>query len=595
LPAGLTLATSGAITGTPEATGSSTFTVKATNAAGEDTHELTITVAPASYAAAIPLTENVWADGNIPTSNQQWFSFTATASTQYIHFEPYTLDDVYVQVYDSSGAEAGSQTRLYIYDTRTSLTLSSGQTYYIRVRPYGSTGSGTYRIGYNTSTTAPPYDANPIPLTENQWADGRIPTAGGLQFFSFTATASTQYIHFSGGTLTSVYVQVYDSNGTTTVGGSSNLYSSTTSTSLTLTSGQTYYIRVRPSGSSSGTYRIMFNVFPTMPIPLTENVWADGNIPTSGGEQWFTFTATAATQYIQFDSSGTLKDVNVQVYASNGTTTVGSETRLYGSGSTTRTSRTLTSGQTYYIKVTPYNSSDSGTYRIAFNASSNGELFDQWPPNAVPLTANTWADGNIPTSGDRQQWFSFTATSSTQYIHFDPTGTLKDVYVQVYTSGGTASGDRTNLYGSTTRTSRSLTSGQTYYIKVTPYSGSGTYRIGFNTSTIPPFPPPTTATLTANTWADGNIPTAGGEQWFTFTATASTQYIYLSSITGTLTNVYVQVYNSSGATVGSQTDFSLTNRTSRTLTSGQTYYIRVTPYRSSGTNSSGTYQIRFTA
>jgi hypothetical protein len=44
LPAGLTLSANGVISGTPTATGTSTFTVKAANAAGNDTKEFTIVI-----------------------------------------------------------------------------------------------------------------------------------------------------------------------------------------------------------------------------------------------------------------------------------------------------------------------------------------------------------------------------------------------------------------------------------------------------------------------------------------------------------------------------------------------------------------------
>ena len=47
LPAGLTLGANGTISGTPTTAGNYTFTVKATNAAGEDTKEYIITIAPA--------------------------------------------------------------------------------------------------------------------------------------------------------------------------------------------------------------------------------------------------------------------------------------------------------------------------------------------------------------------------------------------------------------------------------------------------------------------------------------------------------------------------------------------------------------------
>lgn len=53
LPAGLTLSTSGTISGTPTASGTSTFTVKATNSAGNDTKQLTIAVSSRASADGI--------------------------------------------------------------------------------------------------------------------------------------------------------------------------------------------------------------------------------------------------------------------------------------------------------------------------------------------------------------------------------------------------------------------------------------------------------------------------------------------------------------------------------------------------------------
>jgi len=156
-----------------------------------------------------------------------------------------------VQVYDSSGTAVESEAYSSV-----SRSLTEGDTYYIRVRPYSS-GSGTYRIGVNT-TFYPP--GTIIPLTENQWADGDIPTSGGQQWFSFTATASAQWIHVERGTLTNLYVQVYDSSGTA-VGSETS-----PSVSRSLTEGDTYYIRVRPYSSSySGTYRIVVNTSTTAP------------------------------------------------------------------------------------------------------------------------------------------------------------------------------------------------------------------------------------------------------------------------------------------------------------------------------------------
>jgi hypothetical protein len=371
LPAGL-IHTAGVIEGTPETEGTSNFTVKAANAAGSATKQLSITITSSgtSMADAIPLTENQWANGNLPTSDaRQWFVFTATASTQYIHTDFGSLAGLYVNVYASNGTTTvGSETTNL---STTSRSLTVGERYYIRVRPY-SDNSGDYRIAF-TVTPYPP-DTSFIPLTVNQWANGNL-SSGGVQWFRFTATASTQYIHAAFGTLSStlgVWVQVYDSN-VAAVGSSTNLYGSTTNTSGTLTPGQMYYIRVRPYGSGSGTYRIVFNAStsapvypsPSNPIPLTENEWAVGNLPTSSYLQWFVFTATASTQWIHIGlDRGNTGGVSVNVYDSNGLG-VGSTYTTSGGAYNGMFSRTLTVGHAYYVKVSP----GITTYRIAFNTT----------------------------------------------------------------------------------------------------------------------------------------------------------------------------------------------------------------------------------
>ncbi|WP_461245807.1 hypothetical protein [Treponema sp. R6D11] len=214
-----------------------------------------------------------------------------------------------------------------------------------------------------------------IQLTEGVWKNGNIPISDGEQWFRFTATAATQYIHFDPGTMSMVYVQLYDDSKENKVGSQASLYSSSLYISRTVTSGSVYYIKVTPYNSNnSGNYQIMFTTSSTLPITLpttnvttlTSNIWGSGNITTPGGEQWFTFTANATTQYIHF-SIGTLNDVNIQLYDSTGVT-VGTKINLWSS--TLYTSQTVTSGSVYYIKVTPYDSIKSGNYQIAFNTSS---------------------------------------------------------------------------------------------------------------------------------------------------------------------------------------------------------------------------------
>jgi len=445
------------------------------------TYKIAFNSAP--VLSPVNLTKDTWANGNINTaSGEQWFKFNATSAVQYIKLDSLKLNSgASVQLYNANGTVRGGQETIASSASSSSILrlLTVNDTYYIRVK---SDGSGTFRISFSDGSSL-------VSLTVGTLADGNITTAGGEQWFSFVATAATQSINFSTGTLTDVYVQLYSSDGTT-VGAQTNLYGSTLSTFRTVNVGDTYLIKVWPySSTSSGTFKIKFDVPPPPPAstPLTVDTWANGNITTVGGAQWFSFTATASQQYIHFDSTGTLTNVSVQLYQPDGVTTVGSQFNL--SSSALVSYRSVTVGTPYLIKVWPYSSSNSGTFKISFNGASTPPSLPL-PSSSTPLTVNIWTSGNITTAGG-EQWFSFTATVSQQYIHFSTTGSLTDVYVQLYKSDGTKitrEGSQTNLYGSTLYASRAVNVGDTYYIKVWPYSssGSGTFKIGFTTSTTTP-------------------------------------------------------------------------------------------------------------
>jgi hypothetical protein len=305
----------------------------------------------------------------------------------------------------------------------------------------------------------------PSSLTEDQWYEGDVPSySGGEQWFKFTATASTQYIHVSFRTLDGLYMRIYNSNGSSVDGswaenstgsyynGSIRKDSPTYSITTSLTSGKTYYIRVWPyasyNQSTSGYYRIAFNKSNNPPVSingtwtpnyygttqLTVNQWANGNVSSSSdGGQWFKFTANASTQYIHV-SLDTYDSLYVQLYDSHGYS-VGSQTKM--DSSTRYTSKSLTSGQTYYINVTPYSSSSYGSvsYKIAFNTSStlpaggthdiDSSLYGTWSTSNNSLTVTFSADG-----------VTWGGTLGTALNHDDAVWTAKDGAIK-YTWNGT--------------------------------------------------------------------------------------------------------------------------------------------------------------
>ncbi|MDR0403303.1 MAG: hypothetical protein LBH35_06920 [Treponema sp.] len=109
---------------------------------------------------AIRLSENSFKDGNVEKNGEQWFRFTAaSAGTYYIHVIFGTLEYMNVRVFNTAGSPVGGEVNLRERMSNWSFSreLHEGVTYHIRVRPYYPSDSGTYRIGYNKTITAPMY------------------------------------------------------------------------------------------------------------------------------------------------------------------------------------------------------------------------------------------------------------------------------------------------------------------------------------------------------------------------------------------------------------------------------------------------------
>jgi hypothetical protein len=177
--------------------------------------------------------------------------------------------------------------------------LSSGGGTIIRVRPNSGSGSGVYRIAFNTSGTAPPIGEggntmtavkkrmaalfaaalllagceftvtdglgnsrdNAIYLWEGSFKNAEL-AKDKSQWFSFTAPEEgAYYIHVIFGTLENLNVRVYNRNGSP-AGGEANLRKRDPDwyISREIPASGTYYIEVWPRFSGdSGTFRIAYN------------------------------------------------------------------------------------------------------------------------------------------------------------------------------------------------------------------------------------------------------------------------------------------------------------------------------------------------
>jgi hypothetical protein len=106
----------------------------------------------------IRLYEDSFAKGEVAKDSEQWFSFyAASTGTYYIYVIFDTLECLTVRVFDPTDYPVGGEANLWERrdDWSFSRELTKTGTYRIRVEPYYSGDSGTYRIGFNKTATPP--------------------------------------------------------------------------------------------------------------------------------------------------------------------------------------------------------------------------------------------------------------------------------------------------------------------------------------------------------------------------------------------------------------------------------------------------------
>jgi hypothetical protein len=226
--------------------------------------------------SAFSLPKDDYINGAITSAvKEQWFKFTATASTHYIHVVHDMLSDFSVQLYDNNKSAVGSKHNYHQSQLNygyigwySEIAVTRGKKYYLKVTPYSGSETGAYRIGCNTMELSPGSLPKAKILAADTWVDGLITLdrSGDDSLYKFTATtAATHYLHIKLGTLTPpVYVRFFNSSGDivverTSLTGNGYIYYSS------LTNGSVYYASVWSASSNTGTYQIAFNTSTTAP------------------------------------------------------------------------------------------------------------------------------------------------------------------------------------------------------------------------------------------------------------------------------------------------------------------------------------------
>ncbi|MCL2765584.1 MAG: InlB B-repeat-containing protein [Treponema sp.] len=443
---------------------------------------------------AIPLSYNDWTEG----TGNQWFYFTAIATTQYIHIDCGTAIYPGFSVYDSENNII--QSISYVYSGGfASRDVIIDQVYYINMSQVD--GNDTFIITFNDSTIPPAVtlpDNGIIQLNHNTWNDGEFTSDGSntmVQWYNFTAASDMEFFHCTSFNENGnrLGIRIYNHDGISIENG--NIIHYAASFSKNVVSGQLYYIKIWSSmGTGSFTYRIAYNSSNTQPpITLpTENVtqlvlntWTNGEIVDVGEIKWYKFIATSDTQYIHTnDSDGIMHQGNVQFFDSNGIRTGDLESIMWFPGSF---SRLVTIGNEYYICVFESHPGLRGEFQIAFTESNLPPSIILPSENINHLLEDIWFDGEIISSG--RQWFSFTASADTYYnsMHFIFNPPVFNLGIKVYDANGIM------VYGSSTGVGNKLTYipviyGNVYYFEVwlPSWIVNGTYQVAFNTSSMPP-------------------------------------------------------------------------------------------------------------
>jgi fibronectin type 3 domain-containing protein len=383
-------------------------------------------------------------------------------------------------------------------NARISRTLSAGTWYYVKVRGYSSSTTGSYSIDVKGTVTLNP----PRNLTASA-GDSEV-------ILSWDVPVSESPSGYK------VYRSTSE-NGTYSLLGSVSTNGASVSN---LTNGSTYWFYVTAtysSGDSPASNKASAVLSgPNTPVTLIVDGSAVNATLTAGIYHWYRFqTGTSGTYTIQTYGS---TDTYMDLYQSNQTTLITSDDDG-GSGTNARISRTLSAGTWYYVKVRGYSSSTTGSYSI----DVKGTVTLNPPRN---LTAS---------AGDSEVILSWDVPVSES-----PSG------YKVYRS--TSENGTYSLLGSVSTNGASvsnLTNGSTYWFYVTATYSSGDSPASNKASAVLSGPN-TPVTLIVDGSAVNATLTAGIYHWYRFqTGTSGTYTIQTYGSTDT----YIDLYQSNQTTL----------------------------------------------
>jgi hypothetical protein len=468
-----------------------------------------------------------------------------------IHYKNLTSSTVSI-----SGAGKFDDPDFGINDTGGKATQAAAEAAYTVAGGYFSVYSDCVRKGGSADV--------PIPLVENEWANGKLTNRDSVDVYTIAVTEGTTYYLWWNDSSDGpdpknktgdVDVRVDYSNGDTILAWLDHGW--TYSRPFTAARNDTVYVSVRPHGGSEddsylGTYGIVFStgdtrpeiaeIPPDDPVPLSAGVWEDGRLTKTDGVDVYTIDVTGGVSYYvwwndAFDGphpKNKIGDVDVRAIYDNGGETIFTWT---GDGWTDPQSFTAAHTGTVYVEVRPDGTS-IGEYGIAFDTVSIRPGTDV---SNFALVDGVWANNTLADK-DSLHVNSFAVTGGTTYnIWWNDKkagdGTkIADVQVQA------RYGDDSLIFGTLSNqwvdsgwdAPQSFTAARTgtVNVRVRPYNGEidkpGAYGMVFSTGSTRPgsssIDYANAVTLINDQWEDGNLPNPNSIDVYKFDVSGGQTY-----------------------------------------------------------------------
>jgi hypothetical protein len=324
------------------------------------------------------------------------------------------------------------------------------------------------------------------------------------------------------------------------------------------------------------------------------------SIHAAGDEDWFQFAAATAGAY----SAGlalTNAQGNVDLFVYDGAgTLLGSSTTATNAEVVNFTAAALS---TYYVRAVGASGATNPNYGLTIAgpapAGATGIGFDRFEPNDT--FATSWDLGTLRTRTDtgmtihtanNDDYYKFKAAatgSATVSLAF--TNAQGNVDLFVYNAAQTQIGSSTTTNNAESATI-SVTSGQTYYVKVAGAAGATSpaydLTVAGPAATGDRFEPNDSfaaaydfAGTPDRTETGLSVHVANNDDYYKFVPAVSGTLTASISLNGSVSDLDLYLYNASQTLLTSAETVASVEQVSATVTAGQTYYLRVNGYQGS--------------